>query len=117
MDIPNDADGDAMRRVIAGGADITRPMVIDFEIDCPDIESARAIASRVPAERFTTRIYTDPTSRNVTCECSRKMLLNHADLQRIQEELTLIAKPSGGCCEAWGTFGNSEKAQPAEESC
>jgi Regulator of ribonuclease activity B len=110
MEIPSDADGDAMRRVLAHGADITRPMLIDFQIDCPDVESAKAIASRVPPEEFSTKIYTDSEDGSVTCECSRQMLLAYAEMIRIQQQLTTIARPFGGFCEAWGTFGNSKSA-------
>jgi hypothetical protein len=106
MMIPDDADGDAMRRVIEDGADPTRPMTVDFQIDCPDVASAEVIAANVPGE-FAVTIYEDPEDGSATCECSREMLLDHAELVRIQRMLTDIAKPHGGWCEAWGTFGNA----------
>jgi hypothetical protein len=112
MKIPDDADGDAMRRVIADGADLTRPMLIDFQIDCPDARSAEAIAARISPEQFAISIYQDPEDGSVTCECSREMLLVHSELIRMQRELTDIARPFGGWCEAWGTFGNTQNAEP-----
>ncbi len=75
MKIPDDADGDAMRRVIAAGVDLTRPMVVDFQIDCPDMVSAQAIASRIPPDEFAVLVYQNPEDRAVSCECSREMLL------------------------------------------
>lgn len=48
----------------------------------------------------------------VTCECSREMLLDHSELIRIQRQLTDIASPFGGWCEEWGTFGNTQNAEP-----
>ena len=110
LDIPNDADGDAMRRVIADGADATRPMKVDFQIDCPDLATAREIAARVPRDQFAVDVYSFEDSEGATCECSRDMLLEHSELLRIQHELTEIAKPFGGHCEAWGTFGNTQNA-------
>ena len=107
MNIPNDADGDAMQRVIEGGADVTRPMVVDFQIDCPDVAGAEAIGAKVPGGEFAVRIYQDPEDGAVTCECSREMLLDHSELIRIQRQLTEIAEPFGGWCESWGTFGNT----------
>jgi hypothetical protein len=112
MRIPNDADGDAMRRVIADGADLRRPMLIDFQIDCPDLPSAEAIANKVPAHEFTVSIYQDDEDGAVTCECSKKMLLEYSELVLIQRQLTDIARPFGGWCEAWGTFGNTQNAEP-----
>jgi Regulator of ribonuclease activity B len=107
MNIPHDADGDAMRRVIADGADITRPMTVDFQIDCPDLASAKSIAAKVPPSEFAITIYQDTEDFSVTCECKREMLLDHSELVRIQQQLTDIAKQFGGSCEAWGTVGNN----------
>ena len=111
MIIPDDADGDAMRRVIADGGDLSRPMLVDFQIDCPDVSSAEAIAAKIPADEFAVRIYQNSGDETATCECSREMLLDHSELIRIQHELSAIASPFGGFCEAWGTFGNGESAE------
>jgi hypothetical protein len=113
MKIPDDADGDAMRRAIARGDDLTRPMMVDFQIDCPDMASGEAIAAKVPAAEFAIRVYQDPEDTSVTCECSRKMLLEYSELVRIQRQLSDLAEPFGGWCEAWGTFGNTENAEPS----
>ena len=110
MIIPDDADGDAIRRVIEDGSDLTHPMVVEFQIDCPDLASAESIAARIPHE-FTTQVYRDPDDDSVTCECSREMLLVYSELVSIQRQLTEIATPFGGRCEAWGTFGNRENAE------
>src|SRR3954469_10111149 len=103
LEIPNDADGDAMRRVIDDGADLMRPMKIDFQIDCPDIARARDVAAKVPRSEFAVDTYSHEDGVGATCECSRLMLLEYSELVRIQRELTEIAKPLGGRCEAWGT--------------
>jgi hypothetical protein len=112
MKIPSDADGDAMRSAIADGADLTRPMVIDFQIDCPDLPSAEAIASKIPRDEFAVSIDRDGEDGAVTCECSKQMLLQYSELVRIQRQLTDIASPFGGRCEAWGTFGNTQNTEP-----
>ncbi len=101
-----------MRRVIADGADFARPMLIDFQIDCPDLPSAEAIASKVPANEFTISIYQDDEDGSVTCECSKQMMLEYSELVRTQRQLTDIASPFGGWCGAWGTFGNTQAAGP-----
>jgi hypothetical protein len=109
MNNPSDADGDAIRSVIADGSDVTRPMVVDFHIECPDVTSAEAIASKIPRDEFTVSIDQDTESGAVTCECSKQMLLQYSELTRIQRRLMDIASPFGGRCEAWGTFGNTHK--------
>jgi hypothetical protein len=112
MNIPDDADGDAMRRVIADGADLTRPMRVDFQIDCPDRASAQAIAAKVPPAEFAVSVYEDSESGTVKCECSRDMLLEYSGLIRVQTQLAELVRPFGGRCGAWGTFGNSQTAEP-----
>lgn len=109
MDIPSDADGNAIRSVIADGSDVTRPMVVDFHIECPDVPSAEAIGSKIPRDEFAVSIDQDSESGTVTCECSKRMLLQYSELIRIQRQLTDVASPFGGRCEAWGTFGNTQK--------
>ena len=43
-DYPGDADGDALRRVAATGANMSRPMEIEFFVAIPDREAGEAIA-------------------------------------------------------------------------
>ena len=56
MKIPNDADGDAMRRVLSHGADSTRPMDIDFMIAFPDVAAAERIAPLASSFGYTTNL-------------------------------------------------------------
>ena len=42
MDFPNDADGDALRRV-AERSDMSKPMDIDFAVDVPSKSSGEEI--------------------------------------------------------------------------
>lgn len=114
MSIPDDADGDAIRRIIADGSDVSRPMLVDFQIACPDQAGAKAIASKIPSSEFSIRIYSDADGNNITCECSKEMLLDHSDLLRIQKQLNDIAAPLGGWSDGWGTFGNGECADKGE---
>jgi regulator of ribonuclease activity B len=42
-----DSDGDALRRVAEAGADMSRPMVIEFSVDVPDQSVAHRVAALV----------------------------------------------------------------------
>jgi Regulator of ribonuclease activity B len=47
---PNDSDGDALRRVVNDGSDMSKPMFIDFQVAVPDEAAANALAkSRIEA--------------------------------------------------------------------
>jgi regulator of RNase E activity RraB len=111
MNIPDDADGDAMRRVLSHGSDPTRPMDVDFMIACPDVTTAEKIASLVSSMGFTTKISVDKADNSVTLYCVKHMLLDYDALMAIQSELNAIAQPHRGYIDGWGTFGNAPEAK------
>jgi regulator of RNase E activity RraB len=107
MKIPNDADGDAMRRVIEDGSDLNKPMDIDFMISCPSISAAEKIEAQVIQQGYKVQISQDSDDNSITCYCMKIMLLEYEKLIKIQEELDGIAKLHGGYIDGWGTFGNN----------
>ena len=106
MNIPNDADGDAMRRIIDDGSDLSKPMDVDFMIACPSIPVAEAIAPLADQKGYKVEISHDPEDDSITFYCMKSMLLEYDELIRIQDELDQLAKPHGGYIDGWGTFGN-----------
>ena len=54
---PDDADGDALRKVAESGADMSRPMVIEFSVDVPDERAARRVAEVVAPVGFYPSIF------------------------------------------------------------
>lgn len=107
MKIPQDADGDAMRRVLDSGSEPDKPMDIDFMIACPDLASAKIIAPLASAVGYSVSITADEENDSVTCYCTRTMLLNYDTLIACQEELDGIGRQYGGHSDGWGTFGNA----------
>jgi hypothetical protein len=107
--IPNDSDGDAMRRVLSHGSDASRPMKIDFHVAVPNEEAGNHIVAAAIAKNYEAKLYRDEKTGNWTCTCSREMLLDHNDLVGCQTELDRISSPFGGCSDGWGTFGNVQK--------
>lgn len=59
MDYPNDADGDALRRVAGDGSDMSTPMEIDFAVAAPDEASAIGIAQAAQSKGYHTNIDRD----------------------------------------------------------
>ena len=106
MKIPQDADGDAMRRVLEHGSDPTSPMDIDFMIACPDVASADKIAPLAAASGYSVRITVDEEDDSVTCYCTMKMLLDYDPLISCQSQLDSIGRQHGAYIDGWGTFGN-----------
>lgn len=106
-DLPNDADGEAIRRVLANGSSWDRPMLVDFHIAAPDRESARAIMSAAQGLGYAATASQDEGEAEWTTTCSIEMILSYEAVLARQLELDTLAKPHGGYIDGWGTFGNA----------
>ncbi len=104
---PNDADGDALRRIAADGSDMTKPMVIDYHVAAPDQTAAEAIAGAAGKLGYQTKVYRHDDDGAWTCECSKEMLASHEGVIAAQDELDALSRPHGGHSDGWGTFGNA----------
>lgn len=105
---PSDADGDALRNVAESGADMSRPMVIDFSVEVPDERTARRVAEVVAAHGFDPSISEDDDSGSWSVSCSKSMLATYEGVVAVQVELNELLSPHGGICDGWGSFGNSQ---------
>jgi len=77
-DFPNDADGDALRRFVVGGSDLSRPMLLNFHIIVPDETAARGLSEVASKLGYRVNIYASPEcSLPWTCECSTRMLASY----------------------------------------
>lgn len=118
---PDDADGDALKRIGDSGSDLSRPMDIDIQIAAPCEEAAVEIANTAGTLGFRTEVYFDDDLEDVeeasepwTCQCSRVMLLSYQSLQETQQQLNAIAEEHGGYVDGWSTFGNAP-VRPADD--
>ena len=112
-DFPNDSDGDALRRIVSDGSDLSRPMFIDFQVAVPDEPAAKALAVAARKLGYRVRIYDSPEcTLPWTCQCSTRMLATYEGVIAIQNELAAISQPFGGIPDGWGTFGNGPNGQP-----
>jgi regulator of RNase E activity RraB len=110
---PNDADGEALRRIVADGSDLSKPMFINFHVAVPDEGSAKELANVARKLGYRVRVYDSiECTLPWTCECSTRMLATYESVVAIQDELAEISKPFGGLSDGWGTFGNGPTGQP-----
>lgn len=106
MQFPDDADGDAMRKVFDHGSDPDRAMDVDFMIACTSVETGKVIADLAVAKGYAVNVSTDEEDGAVTCYCTKSMLLDYEALKACQAELDQLARPHEGYIDGWGTFGN-----------
>ena len=110
---PDDADGEALRRLAAGGSDLSRPMLVDFQVAVPDEASANGLADVAQGLGYRVSVYGSPKcALPWTCECSTRMPATYESVLVVQTELAEISKPFGGIPDGWGTFGNAPGSRP-----
>lgn len=109
QNLPNDPDGDALRRLIDLGHDLSRQMVIDFFVAVPSEQAALAVAEAAKGHGYTTSVEFDDEDAEWTCYCSCVMVPTYPGLIAAQSDLGRIASPHGGYPDGWGTLGNSSK--------
>lgn len=107
-DIPNDADGGALRRLIEDGSDLSREMEIDFHVAVPDKASGLAFARIVEPENFTTSVTKDYDGKAWTCTCTRIMVPDYHDLIAVQDMLEELGRPYNAVPDGWGSWGNAD---------
>jgi regulator of RNase E activity RraB len=111
-DLPNDADGDALRRILAHGSDLSKLMEIDYAVAVPDETAAHRVALAAEKAGFRARVRQDEESHSWTCYCSKTMIASHDNLLKDQKLLDDLSEPFGGYSDGWGTFGNVPGNQP-----
>lgn len=100
----------ALRNIADEGADLTRPLDMDFFVAAPDEEAARDIGNAVEelGEGFATVVEQDDDSGEWTCYCTIRIVPAFETVVAYEERLGEIAEPFGGFSDGFGTFGNAE---------
>lgn len=105
--LPNDADGDALRRIVRDGSDLSKPMLIDFHVALPSESAAKSFAELARGLGYHVSVYESvECSLPWTCECSKGMLATYHGVLAAQAELAELSKDLGGWPDGWGTLGN-----------
>lgn len=104
--LPNDSDGDALRRLIGLGNDLSRPMLIDFFVAVPSEQAGLAVAEAAEKQGYTTSVDFDDEDQEWTCCCSCEMVPTYPGLIAVQSELEQLSGHHGGHPDGWATFGN-----------
>lgn len=109
-DFPLDATGDALRRMAAGGDDLSKPRDIDF---------TAVFATKLLAERFASHF--QQPGHHVSIKESKcvpelpwdvvvvnHMLPSHGAIAGFEKELQEVASELGGRNDSWGCFSESD---------
>jgi regulator of RNase E activity RraB len=107
---PDDADGEALRRVASTGADMSRPVSIDYFVSVPDREAGEAVARLATRLGYRVEVVHDAEDDAWECYCSKAMLPTYDGVVAAQRELDELSRPFGGQSDGWGTSGNADNA-------
>lgn len=106
-ELPNDSDGQALRRLVLDGSDLSKPMEIDFAMDIPNRNAGLAFSPIVEKLGFRTRLSQDQLTSDWTCYCTCTIIPTHTAMIEIQKKLEEIGRPYGAKNDGWGSFGNA----------
>lgn len=105
-DYPRDSDGDALRLVAESGADMSRPMRIEFQVDAASHEQAVAIGEVGSGRGYDAAVHEDDGTWYVVLTVT--MLATYEGVVARQQEITALVSPWDTHCDSWGTFGNTQ---------
>src|SRR5688572_19035504 len=95
LEYPNDADGDALRRLEADRNDMTRPMAIDFTVAVPSRSAGQAVADAAQEMGYRTSVEQNEEDHAWTCYCTKHMVATYEAVVLAQRELDRLSGPHG----------------------
>jgi len=107
---PDDADGDVLSALAESGIDMTQPLTIEFVIDAPDEQSARAIEADLRAAGHPGDAAFEEADEEVGIEPGWVVMIEQdivPDYQRIidmQADYNRFAAAHGGKVDGWGAM-------------
>ena len=100
--LPDDENGDVLRAMLEDGDDLTIPREIDFHLVFGDEAAASAFADAAklqPDLIVSVPALVEDGIWQVTA--SRHMAPRHADITKLEKELTVLAESFGGYPDGW----------------
>ena len=112
MIYPNDANGDALRRMEAQGDDLTRSRNIDFSVAFADTKSAEQFAAHFRALGHEVSVEPTETDQDFPWDVvvARHMVPSYDQITNFENLLQSVANAWGGRNDGWGCF--SEPPSP-----
>lgn len=109
MIYPNDANGDALRRMEAEGDDLSRRRNIDFTVVFPDKNSAEEFARHFRSLGNEVSVDANESDRDFPWDVVvvQHMLPSHAEIANFEKLLQSAADALGGHNDGWGCFSES----------
>jgi hypothetical protein len=113
MKYPNDANGDALRRMEAEGDDLTRPRNIEFTVVFPNENTATQFANHFRALGFAVSAELAGTVTNFPWDVIvvGRMVPSHEEIGAFEVSLREVADTLGGHNDGWGCFSENPSSR------
>ena len=110
MIYPNDANGDALRRMAAEGDDLTRPRDIEFTVVFPNARSAKQFAEQMRTQGYEASHELSETVEGFPWDVIvvKHMAPSHTEIGNFEALLQSEADPFGGHNDGWGSFSEPQ---------
>lgn len=100
--IPDDENGAVLRAMVEDGDDLTLPREIDFHLVFGDEAAATAFAEAAKQATDLLVSVPDVDEEGIwQVTASRHMAPRHADITKLERELTVLAESFGGYPDGW----------------
>ena len=111
MIYPNDANGDALKRMESEGDDLTRSRDVEFTVVFPNELSAKEFASRMSSEGYDSSPELSETVEGFPWDVIvvKNMALSYGEIQGFEAFLQEAADAFGGHNDGWGCFSEPKK--------
>ena len=107
---PDDADGDVLSAMAESGVDMSKPLTIEFVIDAPSEQHAKAIETDLSAAGHpAVTEYEDGDEEEGidpgwVVMVERNMVPDYQSIMDLQAEFTRFAEAHGGQVDGWGAM-------------
>jgi hypothetical protein len=104
IELPDDENGDILRRMIAHGDDLSRPRIVDFTQVFPDEASAQAFADRVRLEGLVAEVERTDVAEDLPWDVVIEYPLapSHTAIAALELKFSKLAGRFGGRIDGWG---------------
>ena len=109
MKYPDDANGDAFRRMELQGDDLTRPRDVEFTVVFPNENTAKQFADHVCALGYAASAELTGTVEDFPWDVIvvKHMVPSHEEIGAFEDWLQRVAKTFGGQNDGWGCLSSA----------